>query len=139
MEQTVDAINLTMNQILNEIFDGDIQVILKTHKDLKTKDVQKLQVNFQIIYKGANYDSPSRLSGGEQDRISLALTLAMAKISDSPILLLDECMAALNQELQEKCIEAIQKYITGKTILHICHNAVKGQHDFTQCLCEETE
>ena len=135
MEETVDAINFTCNAILHDIFEADIQVLLKTHKELKTKGATKLQVNLQVIYKSQVYDSPARLSGGEQDRISLALTLAMSKLSSSPILLLDEVMPALNEELRELCLEAIQEHLPQKTILSVCHSATKGLYDCTVDLC----
>jgi ABC-type lipoprotein export system ATPase subunit len=128
MEEVVETINYNVNLILNEIFEADIQVLLKTHKDLKTKACTKLQVNLQVMYKSQVYDSPYRLSGGEQDRISIALTLALAKMSSSPLLLLDECMAALNSELQERCLKIIARFLPNKTILHVCHSITKGTH-----------
>lgn len=128
MENTIDSINTICNDILHEIFDSGIQVLLKTHKELKTKDTTKLQVNLQVQYRGNIYDSPLRLSGGEQDRISMALTLAVARVSSSPLIMLDECMAALDEDLREQCLETIEKFFPGKTILHICHGAVRGQH-----------
>ena len=131
MEETIQAINYVTNEILKKIFESDIQVILKTHKDLKTKEKVKLQVNLQVTYRSCVYDSPSRLSGGEQDRISMALTLAIAKVNSSPILLLDECMSSLDQDLQELCLESITEFLPNKSILHICHGATKGQHGRT--------
>jgi ABC-type thiamine transport system ATPase subunit len=128
MEATIDSINTTCNNILHDIFESGIQVLLKTHRELKSKDLTKLQVNLQVAYRGNTYDSPLRLSGGEQDRISMALTLAVAKVSSSPIIMLDECMAALDEDLREQCLETIEKFFPSKTILHVCHGAVKGQH-----------
>lgn len=63
MEDTVDNINYTCNAILHDIFDADIQVLLKTHRELKTKEGVKLQVNLQVTYKGNIYSSPLQLSG----------------------------------------------------------------------------
>lgn len=135
MEETVDAINFTCNAILHDIFESDIQVLLKTHKELKTKGATKLQVNLQVTYKSQVYDSPARLSGGEQDRISLALTLAMSKLSSSPILVLDEVMPSLNEELRELCLESIQEHLPDKTVIGVCHSATKGQYDCVVDLC----
>lgn len=137
MEETVDAINVITNQILKEVFVDNIQVVLKTHKELKSKSSIKLQVNLQVTYRGLIYDSPSRLSGGEQDRISLALTLAMAKVSGSPILLLDECMSSIGENLQELCLEMIEMYARDQTIIHICHRATQGQHSSVLSCCSE--
>jgi DNA repair exonuclease SbcCD ATPase subunit len=135
VEETVSAINYTCNLILKEIFEDDIQVLLATHKDLKTRDITRVQVNLQVTYRGQVYDAVNRLSGGEQDRVSFALTLAMAKVAASPLLMLDECMAALNEDLRERCLEVMETVIPGKTILHVCHSAVKGQHMEVMELC----
>lgn len=131
MDSVVNSINETANAILRDLFDEGIRVQLATHKVLKTKDKTKLQVNLQIRHKGTEYDSPSHLSGGEQDRISLALTLALAKANGTPFILLDECMASLNAELREKSLKVLRHHFTNKTILHICHEIVNGNHDST--------
>jgi ABC-type lipoprotein export system ATPase subunit len=130
MNETVEALSVIANKILRGIFTDDIEIILKTTKELKSKkSTTKLQVNMQVFYRGCAYDSPTRLSGGEQDRISIAMTLAMAKISGSPILMLDECMSSLSEHLQELSLEMIQEYTSNKTVVHVCHRAIQGQHD----------
>ncbi len=129
MEQTVEAINTGTNAILAMMFDEEIKVYLRTHRELKTKDVMKLQVNLQVLYKGQIYDSPKLLSGGEKNRISMALTLAMARVSGSPILLLDECMTSLDNPLRERCIQALKEHLGHKTVVNICHEAVVGIHE----------
>lgn len=131
MDEIVGSINETTNLILRDLFEDEIQVLLATHKTLKTKDKIKLQVNLQILYRGLTYDNPSQLSGGEQDRISLALTLALAKVNGSSILLLDECMASIGAELRERCLKTLRIHMPNKTILHVCHEIVEGQHDST--------
>lgn len=138
MEEVVEALSIIANKILREIFVDDIEVVLKTTKELKSKKATtKLQVNLKVFYRGDEYDSPSPLSGGEKDRISLAMTLAMAKISGSPVLMLDECMASLSEALQERCLEMIQEYSTNKTVIHVCHRAIQGQHDCVLMCCGE--
>jgi DNA repair exonuclease SbcCD ATPase subunit len=137
MEETVDAINVITNQILKEFFVDNIEVVIKTHKELKTKAISKLKINVQVTYKDNVFDSPSRLSGGEQDRISLALTMAIAKVADSPILMLDECISSLSESLQEVCLELLQEYCVDKTTINICHRSVEGQHDNILRCCQE--
>ena len=129
LEETVKAINSSVNLILNEMFDDPITVIIATHKELKSKEKIKLQVNLQIHYQGAVCDNLNELSVGEGKRISLALTLAIARVSGSPILLLDEPMAMLNDELREKCIDVIKLYLSNKTIIISEHESVTGRFD----------
>jgi len=131
LDGMVEAINTSANAILKDIFDDPITIVLATYKELKTREHLKLQINIQISYRGAIYDGPSSLSGGEQDRLSLALTLAIARVSGSPILLLDECMASLDDALRDRCIGAIRKFMTHTTIIHICHEGIQGHHDLT--------
>ena len=72
------------------------------------------------------------LSGGEKDRISLALTVALACVNPSPVLFLDECMSSLNTDLRENCIDALKKFVvaqTGKTIINIEHSGIEGYYD----------
>ncbi len=113
---------------MEELFEDEIYIKLDTHKTLKKGD-KKLQVNLQIEYRGHVYDNANQLSGGENTRISFAITLALAKIIGTPFLLLDECMANLNEELREKSFKILKKYFHNVTILHICHEIVKGTHD----------
>jgi len=47
----------------------------------------------------------------------------------SPIILLDECTASLDQELTSEVIEAIRENCKGKLVLLICHQVVKGVFD----------
>jgi DNA repair exonuclease SbcCD ATPase subunit len=135
MEETVEAINENTALILNDMFTkDDIQVILSTHKELKTKDTTKLQVNLKIKYKDQEFSSISELSGGEQDRVSLALTLAIAKVSGTSILLLDECIQSVDKLVQEECLDVIKKHFANKIVINICHDAVKGDHTETLSL-----
>ena len=131
MDTIVSSINVTANLILKELFVDDIRILLQTHRQLKTKDRTKLQVNLQILYRGLEYDSPAQLSGGEQDRISFAITLALAKLNPSPLVLLDECMSALDAGLRERCLKALRVHLPSKTMIHVCHEIVEGFHDHT--------
>ena len=137
MDETVMAINTTTNILLKEMFDDDIEIQLRLHRELKSTNKTKHQVNLQVLYHSNVYDSPGRLSGGEQDRISMAITLALTKISGAPILLLDECMASLDNEIREKCIYALRNHVDNKTIVHICHEAILGLHDSSVTVHQE--
>jgi DNA repair exonuclease SbcCD ATPase subunit len=129
LQELVDSINITTNQIITELFDEQIQVELKLFKELKTKDRTKSQVNMEIVYKGFIYNTPNDLSGGERDRLSLALTLSLARVGNSPVLFLDECFSSLDAALREACIKVIKRYLPHKTIVNICHETIEGYYD----------
>ena len=128
MEEIIDSINTISNNIISLLFEDPISIKLSTHKTLKTGD-EKLQVNLKITYNGHVYDNSSYLSGGENDRISFCITLALAKITGVKFLLLDECMSSLDGELREKSIKVLKNMFQNLTIIHICHETIKGIHD----------
>lgn len=61
---------------------------------------------------------PQSLSGGQKQRIGLA----RAKIRDTPLLILDEALSALDHENVSKLYDKIRKWRVGKTTIIITHN-----------------
>jgi subfamily B ATP-binding cassette protein MsbA len=57
------------------------------------------------------------LSGGQRQRIGIARTL----IRDNPILILDEPTAALDAESERLVVEALERLMTGRTVITIAH------------------
>lgn len=132
MEDVISAINTVTNNILEELYDSPINVLLSVFRNQDdSKTASKMSVNIQIFYGEEAYPNISNLSGGEADRVSLALTLALAKLHHSPMLIFDECMASLNCDYREKCMKVIKDTLTdsSKTVFDICHESVEGYHD----------
>ena len=50
-------------------------------KKIKGKGTMKPQFNMKVVLKGNEYDNLNFLSGGEKDRISIALTLTLCSRS----------------------------------------------------------
>lgn len=120
LQDTVNVINNYLNILLPVIFDNSITVNLQLFK--QTKHRLKHSVNFNIIYRGIEYEGINNLSGGEGDRISLALSIALNHVSGSPFLLLDECFSSLDERYRSSCLEAIRNFFPhGKTIIFINH------------------
>ena len=133
LQEVIDDLNSSLKLILDELFHKPISVNLKTHRQLKNGD-EKLEISFEISYNGMTYDSCRHLSGGEIDRISLALLLAFSKLKNSPIMILDEVSASLDANLREKVIEIIHKWTEGKIVINIAHESVQGFHDYVVSL-----
>lgn len=130
LQTTVDSINESMNSVLEDIFDKPIKVILQLYKKNKTNDKIKSSVNLNIQYDGNEYDSIAKLSGGEKDRVSFALTLALSRINGCPLLFLDETMTSLNDTLRTACLDCLRKFLgTSKTVVCINHEDVEGNYD----------
>ena len=130
LQDTVDTINQTLGDILPLFFTDPITMELKLYKILKTKKTVKPGLNVIIKYDGFEYDDIKQLSGGEGDRISLALVLALNQVSSSPVVLLDECISSLDGTLKEACINSM-KTIPNKTIICVDHEGVEGYYDKT--------
>jgi DNA repair exonuclease SbcCD ATPase subunit len=130
LQDTVDTINQALTDILPLFFNEPIDMSLQLYKTLKTKKETKPGLNIIIKHKGTEYDNINQLSGGEGDRISLALVLALNQVSNSPVIMLDECVSSLDGGLKEACIRAM-KSIEGKTIICVDHEGVEGYYDKT--------
>tara|TARA_R110001599_G_scaffold115575_3_gene282433 strand:- start:685 stop:2580 length:1896 start_codon:yes stop_codon:yes gene_type:complete len=127
LEDTVNNINTLIETTLPIFFNEPISMTLMLYK--KVKNNLKPCLNLEICHKGCKYDNINSLSGGEGDRISLALLLALNFVSNSPIILLDECVSSLDGDLKESCIEAI-KSIPNKTVICIDHDdTMEGYYD----------
>jgi energy-coupling factor transporter ATP-binding protein EcfA2 len=128
LQDTVDSINNISNYILADLFTDPISIELKLYKEVKTTQQVKSQVNLEINYRGMIYTSLEGVSGGERDRISIAMTLALNQISSSPFIFLDECMSSLRGNAKTKCSRNIQKHGGSRTIVNICHDISEGYH-----------
>jgi len=129
LQETVDTLNELLMKIGNSLFDDPIIITLRLSKELKSTSKVKQIVNILIQYKNAEYENVSQLSGGEGDRVSLALTIALFQLSSSPFLILDESFAALDATSKEACIATIRGHTEGKTVLIVNHEATDGYYD----------
>lgn len=134
MEKVIEVLNQKINLYLDRLFsDNPIRVLLslfKTSSGPKISAFTKIAVNLQIYHGENSYPNINSLSGGEADRVSLAITLALSNLSPSPFLFLDECMASLDSELREQCLFLIRENKnTDKIVIDVCHETVEGFHD----------
>jgi DNA repair exonuclease SbcCD ATPase subunit len=127
MENVIDMINTHARGYLDCFFpDNPISVNLQSFKE--TKKETKPCINVLIEYKGMECEL-SMLSGGEMSRIVLAYTLALSEMFNTPLLLLDECTASLDQELTNVVFDGIRDNFNGKLVLIIAHQVISGTFD----------
>lgn len=129
LQQITDSINETIQSVCNSLFDNEISVTLNLFKTLKTNKITKPNVNFIVSYQGCTFDNINFMSGGEIDRISLALTLAFNKLTSSPMLLLDESLSSLDLNFKELAIKTIRENINN-TVIIIMHDGIEGLFDY---------
>lgn len=123
----IDTINTHVHTYLEAFFvDNPINIRLSAFKE--TKKSTKPQINLEIDYKSMECDL-NTLSGGEQARVVLAFTLALAEIFNTPLMLLDECVASLDQETTGIVFDAIREHYKGKLSIVIAHQVVMGHFD----------
>ena len=127
MMNVISSINTHTEGYLETFFpENPISVKLVPFKETKTG--KKPQINLEIEYKGMEADI-NTLSGGELSRVILAYALALGEMFNTPMMLLDECTASLDQELTGVVMDGIRENFTGKLVITICHQVVKGQFD----------
>jgi chromosome segregation ATPase len=123
----IDIINTHARTYLDAFFpDNPISVQLTPFKT--TKKTTKPSISVQIEYKGMECDM-HMLSGGELSRVVLAYTLALAEMFNTPLLMLDECTASLDQDMTGVVFDAIRDNFSGKLVLIIAHQVISGTFD----------
>ena len=128
LQQVVDSINASIQGVCGTLFDRDINITLNLFKTLKTTKNVKPVANFAISYQGGIFDNINQMSGGEGDRASLALTLALNRLSSCPLLMLDESLASLDLNMKEAAIRTIREN-TNNTVFVILHDGIEGIFD----------
>lgn len=127
MLHIIETINTHARSFLDVFFpDNPISVQLKPFKT--TKKSVKPSISVQIEYKGMECDL-MMLSGGELSRVVLAYTLALAEMFNTPLLLLDECTASLDQDMTGIVFDGIRENFNGKLTLIIAHQVISGTFD----------
>lgn len=129
MFEFIRTVNSLTNSFLQSVFDDHISIELKLYRENKSNSNVRPIVNFNIYYRGNIYDSHLYLSGGERDRLSLALTVAFSLAGKSQLLILDECLSSLDENARELCIKTLKRMASNKTILNVCHSVIEASHD----------
>lgn len=125
LQQVVESINASIQNVCTTLFNSDINITLDLFKTMKTTKNVKPMVNFTISYQGGNFDNINQMSGGEGDRASLALTIALNRLSSCPLLMLDESLASLDLDMKEAAIRTLKEN-TNNTVLVIMHDGIEG-------------
>jgi len=143
MVSILNTINDFANEILIFLFDEPIKIEFMVYKTSKAKDKVKPSIVYKILYRGYEMDHVDQLSGGEGDRVSLAVTCALFQFSKFPFLLLDEFASSLDLNTKEMAIKSLKTFLGigrqmdhTKSILCISHDTVEGLYDYTVKLSE---
>lgn len=128
LKAVVSSINEALAEICPSIFEDDIYLQLNLFTE-KGKTESKPKVNFSATYKGATMDSISQFSGGEGDRASIAVTLALSSLSGCPFILLDESLGGLDSITKDKVVSVLTEGTINKSVILIMQEGVEGYYD----------
>lgn len=127
LEQRVSEINSYMESILVHMFDEPIAVVLQCFKTLKSTKRDKPEVNLFIRYRDHEYSDISNMSGGEGDRVSLALSLSLNHVSGSGLMLIDEALQSISSDGKASCVEAFKNHVN--PVIVVSHDDIAGYYD----------
>jgi DNA repair exonuclease SbcCD ATPase subunit len=128
LEYIIDTINLILEEYISIFFEDELSVFL-TNTTVLSNGEKKYCIDVEILDKDGNEIGIDNLSGGEYDRCALALFLSFNRLSNSPILLLDECLSSLHYESIETIIECIKSTLTNKQVIVTLHQGNHGLFD----------
>lgn len=137
LESTAAKMNASINGVCSTMFERQISVKLDLFKESKSTGRVNPTPNLKITYKGAIYDGISQLSGGESARASIALTIALNRLSQCPLLLLDESTKPIDESIQKSTLETITRHASGAVVL-IAHAHIQGDFHHTIDIDEMT-
>lgn len=134
-EDVVNTINAYLDVVLKIIFEKDLSVKLCTFRET-LKGKIKPKVGFSVTLEGLPFDIKP-LCGGQKERISLGLLLALSQLNDNPFIILDETLASLDDDNRYLCSMALKKFQNltqskkkkQKTIIMANHGGSEGWYD----------
>jgi exonuclease SbcC len=117
VKQMIDEINLHAQMYMDNFFEN-LNVMLV---------FDGVKLNVEVLQDTHDSDLQN-LSGGELARVILAFTIALAEINNVKLLLLDECVASLDQESTGQVIDTIKANFKG-VVICIAHQTMTGVFD----------
>lgn len=128
LQKFILDLNKSVQKYINMFFTEDpMTLTLRTQRSNSKQEI-KSQINLLIDYKGNEFDV-SNLSGGEYDRVNLAITLSFAEMYGIPLLVLDECISSLDYTNFNNVIDCIRDNYLGNHVIVVSHQANEGLFD----------
>ena len=90
----------------------------------KVADVHKNIIRFENGYEKILGERGITLSGGQKQRVSIARAL----IKDAPVLLLDDCLSAVDTETEEQILNNLKDIAKKKTTLIVTHRVSSAKN-----------
>ena len=120
-------LNKKINSYVSQLFDEHIEVNISASRELKN-GVIKPEIDIKVWWKESLCNDIMELSGGQVDRVQIAMMLAINVCKDHPYIIIDEKLAYLDNTAKENIIELLNKIVAKrkKTVLVVDHNTIEG-------------
>uniref|UniRef100_A0A6C0I5B7 Rad50/SbcC-type AAA domain-containing protein n=1 Tax=viral metagenome TaxID=1070528 RepID=A0A6C0I5B7_9ZZZZ len=133
LTKCIDSVNYYINDYLEKFFPNETMIVdIVPFKEKlcknKTENEMKPGIDIKVCYKGEEVEL-SALSGGEYDRVSLAIMLSFNHLSTSNMILLDESVASLDAELTNDILEKLKENLNNKRVIVVAHQLSTGLFD----------
>lgn len=121
---TLESINALIKKYIDGFFEN---FNLSIYFFVNDKDC----IDIHIEYENATPADLSILSGGEYDRVVLAIVLAFGEFYKLPLLLLDEITSSLDLHTLQYVINHVHKcYPDNQTVIYVGHQMISGNFDY---------
>jgi len=131
MSNYIRTLNVYIDEYMTVFFPSvSMKAAISSFKT-DSKSCVKHQVTV-IVYHGSEEVDVNSLSGGEYDRLQLAITMAMSRVSNSPIMMLDESISSLDEATCNIVLKGIKTNTElSKLVLIVAHQFIEGNFDST--------
>ena len=134
LDKVIIDLNASLEVLAPPLFEEPVTLYVTLTKLNATQDGVRTSFDVHLI-KAENDIVVSEVSGGEGDRISMCLTLALADLPllrGSPFLLFDESLGALDADVRELCMETVRTFAQSrpnKVVAAVEHETSLGWYD----------
>ena len=113
----MEAINIHFGRVFTQLFGGGRAEI----KLSEPQNVLESGIDINVAPPGNVIKNMSRLSGGEQAFVAIALYFAILEVNPAPFCILDEIEAALDEVNVDKFADYVKKYSSKTQFVIITH------------------
>lgn len=111
----IESLNSFIDVCTPLLFDDDMKIVISQVREVKGGE--RMIVHLRFFYKGAEFDDISCLSGGEQRRVSVIMSLAFNSRCGGKMMILDESIAPLSSSRRDALLKLIGRVMKGKLVL----------------------
>lgn len=125
----IDQINDYLAVTAEILYTDPIEISLQLEREIKTTSEIRSEVQLRIVHRGGHFNNYRKLSGGEKNKLSLLMTLALNSLTRTPFILFDEKFSSFDNAASAEIIDVLKECAPHKTIICINHNRLDSNYD----------